>query len=64
MTEDVMRIDSRKLSQEDIATMNELKELGNKFVHICTMYGSNRELALARTNMEQAVMWASKGISA
>jgi hypothetical protein len=44
--------------------MVELKDLGAAFIVKCNAVGKSRELALAVTNAEQAVMWAVKHVTA
>ena len=44
--------------------MVELKDLGAAFINACNAIGKSRELSLAITNAEQAVMWAVKHVTA
>ena len=44
--------------------MFELKDLGAAFITKYNDLGGSRELALAVTNAEQAVMWAVKHVTA
>lgn len=61
---DVMRLEPRKLTAEDIAALNAVKTAGNDFVALLKRYTHpGRELSLAITNAEQSVMWAVKGIT-
>ena len=62
MTDDVMRKKYIAPLPRQMDNMNRLKSLGEEFVKACDQIGEGRELSLAKTNMEQAVMWASKGI--
>ncbi|WP_337996205.1 DUF7681 family protein [Oleispirillum naphthae] len=59
----VMRHAYRVLSDEEKAAMSALKDQGLAFVEYCDCLGSSRELALAKTKMEEAVMWAVKHIT-
>ena len=54
----------RVLSDAEKATMVELKDIGAAFIAKCNAIGKSRELSLAVTNAEQAVMWAVKHITA
>lgn len=53
----------RILSDAEKAQMMELKDLGAAFLEKCDEIGSSRELSLAKTNAEQAVMWAVKHVT-
>ena len=54
----------RVLSDAEKATMVELKDMGAAFIAKCNAIGKSRELSLAVTNAEQAVMWAVKHVTA
>lgn len=54
----------RILSEAEKAQMVELKDLGAAFINACNAIGKSRELSLAITNAEQAVMWAVKHVTA
>lgn len=60
---DPMRQEYRELSQDEKdllkAVKSEAEDLHNKIASI----GASRELSLALTNLEQAVMWATKHIT-
>jgi hypothetical protein len=43
--------------------MRAIKDLGLAFIEQCDAIGSSRELALAKTNAEMAVMWAVKHVT-
>ena len=53
----------RVLSDVEKAQMTELKDLGAAFIAKCQEVGASREMALAITNAEQAVMWAVKHVT-
>jgi hypothetical protein len=59
----VMRHEYRVLTEEEKATMKEIKDIGLAFVGAISMIGDSRELSLAKTKMEEAVMWAVKHIT-
>lgn len=65
--DDVMRVKTRALDATDIANVNAIKEAGNVFVAAIKEAGRNsfpnRELSVAITNAETAVMWAVKGVT-
>lgn len=54
----------RVLTDEEKAQMVELKDLGAAFIAKCDEIGQSREMSLAKTNAEQAVMWAVKHVTA
>lgn len=54
----------RKLTDAEKQHMVELKDLGAAFINKCNEVGVSRELSLAVTNAEQAVMWAVKHVTA
>ena len=54
----------RVLTDEEKALMVEVKDLGAAFLTLCDRIGTSRELSIAKTNVEQAVMWAVKHITA
>ena len=59
----VVRHAYRVLSDAEKADMLELKDLGAAFIAKCQAIGGSRELSLAITNAEQAVMWAVKHVT-
>ena len=54
----------RVLSDDEKQQMVDLKDLGAAFIAKCDEIGGSRELSLAKTNAEQAVMWAVKHVTA
>ena len=54
----------RVLTDAEKAQMVELKDIGLAFIAKCNEIGKSRELSLAVTNAEQAVMWAVKHVTA
>ena len=54
----------RVLSDAEKQSMVRLKDLGAAFIAACDEIGQSREMSLAKTNAEQAVMWAVKSITA
>ena len=59
----IMRKEYRVLKEEEKAAMNEIKDLGEKLHEKIASLGTTRELALAKTKVEEAVMWAVKHIT-
>lgn len=59
----VMRHEYRVLSEDEKAKMKVIKDAGVAFTELCDSLGTSRELSLAKTNMEQAVMWAVKHLT-
>lgn len=54
----------RVLTDDEKALMVEIKDMGAAFIAKCAEIGKSREMSLAITNAEQAVMWAVKHITA
>jgi hypothetical protein len=54
----------RVLSEEEKAQMVRIKDAGQSLIDIINETGKSRELSLALTNAEQAVMWAVKHVTA
>lgn len=59
----IMRHNYRVLSDAEKTTMTMLKDLGVQFTLACDSIGASRELSLAKTKMEEAVMWAVKHVT-
>ena len=53
----------RVLSDDEKAQMVAIKDLGAQFLNLCDGVGTSRELSLAKTKIEEAVMWAVKSIT-
>jgi hypothetical protein len=60
----LMRHNYRVLSDAEKIQMQTIKDLGLEFAMYCDRVGSSRELSLAKTSIEQAVMWAVKHVTA
>jgi hypothetical protein len=52
------------LSDEEKDQMQNIKDLGLLFEKAISMLGSKREYSIAKTKIEEAVMWAVKGLTA
>lgn len=59
----VMRHEYRVLSDSEKETMRRIKDSGLAFVEFVESIGSSRELSLAKTRIEEAVMWAVKHVT-
>lgn len=59
----VMRHAYRVLTDEEKAQMQAIKDEGLKFHDLAEGIGQSRELSLAKTKIEEAVMWAVKHIT-
>ena len=53
----------RVLTDAEKSDMVALKDIGAAFIAKCHEIGGSRELSLAVTNAEQAVMWAVKHVT-
>ena len=53
----------RVLTDDEKRQMVELKDIGAAFIAKCQEIGGSRELSLAITNAEQAVMWGVKHVT-
>ena len=60
----VMRHAYRVLSDDEKAQMRAIKDAGLAFHDMLTGIGASRELSLAKTKVEEAVMWAVKHVTA
>lgn len=59
----VMRHEYRVLSEEEKQQMQSIKDIGLSFHEYMDSIGSSREISLAKTKIEEAVMWAIKHIT-
>lgn len=62
-TNNVMRHEYKSLSEAEKDQMLKVKDLGLEFFDYLTSVGESRELSLAKTKIEEAVMWAVKHIT-
>lgn len=53
----------RVLSDQEKIAMMAIKDKGLEFLNIIDSLGSKREYSLAKTKVEEAVMWAVKGLT-
>jgi len=59
----VMRHEYRVLTDTEKLQMQAIKDAGMSFYLMCKHTGDSRELSLAKTKIEEAVMWAVKHIT-
>jgi len=59
----VVRHEYRVLTETEKQEMKDLKDMGAAFIDKCQKIGGSREMSLAITNAEQAVMWAVKHVT-
>lgn len=60
---DVMNKENKSLSDEQIKNIELIKNIGNGFHEMLDLLTKNREISLAKTKLEECVMWAVKGVS-
>lgn len=58
-----MRHQYRVLTDDEKASMQKIKDIGLEFHTFIDTLGKSRELSLALTKIEEAVMWAVKHIT-
>jgi hypothetical protein len=58
-----MRHQYKVLSDEEKESMQKVKDMGLDFHDFLSGLGESRELSLAKTKIEEAVMWAVKDIT-
>lgn len=63
-TNNTMRHQYRVLSEEEKSQMQQIKDLGLLFDKAVSSLGSKREYSIAKTKIEEAVMWAVKHVTA
>jgi hypothetical protein len=62
-TNNTMRHKYRVLSDSEKESMTKIKDMGAEFHEYVDSLGSSRELSIAKTKIEEAVMWAVKDIT-
>ena len=63
-TNNTMRHQYRVLSDAEKANMQKIKDMGLEYHEFISGLGNSRELSIAKTKIEEAVMWAVKHITA
>ena len=61
--DDAVRKEHRELHPTERAAMSAVKDLGATLIDLCDTLGTSRELSIAKTKAEEAVMWAVKHIT-
>lgn len=59
-----MRHNYRVLTAEEKAVMTAFKDKGQELLDLIAAQGGSRELSIARTKTEEAIMWAVKHVTA
>jgi len=59
----VVRHEYRVLSDAEKQQMKAIKDVGLEFIEMIDAVGGSRELSLAKTKVEEAVMWAVKHVT-
>lgn len=59
----IVRHQYRALTDAEKQNISVIKDIGLAFIAQCDATGASRELSLAKTKMEEAVMWAVKHIT-
>jgi len=60
----VVRHEYRVLSDQEKATMKQIKDMGQELLEYLDLIGEGRELSTAKSRIEEAVMWAVKHVTA
>lgn len=63
ISNNVMRHEYRKLQTQEMVQMKTVKDMGLEFFNMIDGLGASREISLAKTRVEEAVMWATKHIT-
>ncbi len=64
--EDTFRKEYKPLSEDQKKVMNEVKTIASdlkRVINAVVSPDNGREMAIAKTNLETAIMWAVKGIT-
>ena len=63
MVNNTMRHQYRILTDAEKMNMTAIKDIGLEFHELLAGIGNSRELSLAKTKIEEAVMWAVKHVT-
>lgn len=62
--DDVMRrVPNRPLMSYEYEAVGKIKVMGQEFYDLLSTLPQSREVSLAKTKIEEAVMWATKGVT-
>lgn len=53
----------RQLTDNEIERTASIKDAGNALLEVLDVQSPGREISLAKTKVEEAVMWACKGVT-
>jgi ClpP class serine protease len=59
----VMRQKYRELTEEEKQDLQTMKDLAESFYDLLCTRGDSREISIAKTKIEEAVMWATKAMT-
>lgn len=59
----VMRHEYRELSESERSLMTLIKDKGLEFYNLLENLGQSREISIAKTKIEEAVMWGTKHLT-
>lgn len=57
------KFDYRPLTVQEKVDVNSIKNMGEEFINFLQTLTASRENSIAKTKIEEAVMWAVKGIT-
>lgn len=60
---DLFRRGYRPLTEGEKVLMDQIKEKAEEFTRLLIKVGTSREVSLAGTKIEEAVMWATKAVT-
>lgn len=60
---DIVRTEYKTLTTDEESQVRHLKECGAELLRVLDGIGSSRELSLAKTRIEEAVMWGVKHLT-
>lgn len=61
--DNILRHTYRELSEDEVLAINAIKDTGLRMLSMIEDLGQSRELSLAKTKIEESVMWAVKHVT-